>query len=240
MRDLSVTTPVGEIVARDPRTAVVFTRHNIDFCCGGRRTLADACAAEHVASDTVLAELQTLADGGEPAADPTTWPAGTLIDHIVTRHHAYVRVQHPIITMYLEKIVARHGKAHPELSEVAGTFMWLRDDLLLHMQKEEAVLFPYIRRMDDARRHGGAIPHAPFGSVANPVAMMVHEHEQAANALVKLRTLTNGSAVPADGCATYKAAMSALADFDRDLREHVHLENNVLFPAAELLERELA
>jgi len=239
MRDLSATTTVGDVVAHDPRTAEVFTRHGIDFCCGGRRTIGDVCSAEHLSSDELLSELRELEARGTPPADVTAWPLADLIDHIVNRHHAFVRTQHPIISTHLERIVARHGKAHPELAEVASVFSWVKDELLRHMQKEEMVLFPYIRLMDQTRRADRPAPRAPFGSVSNPVAMMVHEHEQAANALARLNALTNGYSVPDDGCATYRAAMAAIAEFDADLRQHVHLENNVLFPAAERLERDL-
>ena len=232
---------VGEIVATDFRAAGVFERFGIDFCCGGRRSLADACRAAAADADAVARALGDLPplDGGDE--DVTAWPLARLIDHIVDRHHAYVRAAMPEIAHHLMKIESAHGERHPELRRVVGYFDQLSHEFAQHLMKEEQVLFPYIRSLEEPPPPGGGSPMpSPFGTVENPIRMMEREHRDAADELRLLRELTGGFAVPADGCATYGVSMSELAEFERDLHRHVHLENNVLFPRAVALEQTLA
>jgi regulator of cell morphogenesis and NO signaling len=228
-------TTVGEIVATDSRAAAVLERFGIDFCCGGRRSLADACRAAAVDPDIVLRALAALppAAGGED--DVAQWPVGRLIDHILSTHHSYVRSSLPAISNYLTKLEEVHGARHPELSRVRAYFADLRSDLGQHLLKEEQVLFPYLRQLGDVSG-GCARAVSPFGSVANPIRMMEREHQEAAGVLRVIRELTHGYAAPPDGCTTYVACMAELARFERDLHRHVHLENNVLFPRAVDLE----
>ena len=228
-------TTVGEIVASDFRAASVFEQFGIDFCCGGRRSIAEACQTAAVDPQVVSRALEALPPPeARDDADVTRWPLDRLIDHIRSTHHAYVRSALPTIGRYLAKLVEVHGARHPELARVAQSFDQMGRDLLQHMLKEEHVLFPYIRELA-VRPDDGPIP-SPFGTVENPIRMMEREHREAGDDLRLMRELTNGYTAPADGCTTYRVCFAELARFEQDLHRHVHLENNVLFPKA--IERE--
>jgi regulator of cell morphogenesis and NO signaling len=230
------TRTVGEIVAADFRAASVFEQFGIDFCCGGRRLLADACGAAAADPESVRRALDALpSPATDDDTDMTRWPAERLIDHIVSTHHAYVRVAMPAIAHYLAKLVSVHGDRHPELARVAAAFDQLRHELQQHLMKEEHVLFPYIREL--ATRSNGRPYTSPFGTVENPIRMMEREHQEAGGELRVIRELTGGYAPPADDCTTYRVCFTELAQFERDLHRHVHLENNVLFPKAIALEQ---
>ena len=227
-------TTVGEVVAMDFRAAGVFEQFGIDFCCGGRRSIAEACrvaAADPGAVERALLGLPPRAEHDDD--DVTRWPVDRLIDHILAVHHAYIRSALPAIARHLAKLVDVHGARHPELSRVAAAFDEMGRDLLQHMMKEERVLFPYIRELASAP---GASRASPFGTVENPIRMMEREHREAGDEMRLIRELTGGFTVPADGCATYRVCFEELAAFERDLHRHVHLENNVLFPKAVALE----
>ncbi len=229
-------TTVGEMVANDFRTASILRRFGIDFCCGGRRSVADACRTAAVDPDSVeraLEALPPLADRGE-ADDVTSWPLDRLVDHIVSTHHTYVRSALPTISAYLARLVEVHGERHPELARIADVFAHMGRDLWQHMMKEERVLFPYIRELA-APPDNGPLP-CPFGTVENPIRMMEREHRDAGDELRLIRELTGGFVAPADGCTTYRVCFVELEQFERDLHRHVHLENNVLFPRAVDLE----
>jgi regulator of cell morphogenesis and NO signaling len=226
---------VGEIVGRDFRSAAVFEQYGIDFCCGGRRSLADACRAAAADPAAVERALRALPPADTSEDDVTQWPVERLIDHIVTTHHAYIRSALPLIARYLAKLVEVHGARHPELSRIAVSFDQMGNELLQHLMKVERVLFPYIREL--ATTPAGA-PASPFGTVENPIRMMEREHRDAGDDMRLIRELTNGYTVPEDGCATYRVCLAELAQFERDLHRHIHLENNVLFPKAVELERQ--
>ena len=236
MTDAFETATVGEIVATDFRTAAVLEAFGIDFCCGGRRPLVDACHSAGVDPAKVIRELQQLARSPRGDDDAAAWPLDRLIDHIVTVHHAYVRQALPTIARYLAKLREVHGQRHPELARVAQVFSAMHDELSQHMLKEEQVLFPYIRDLLEPDRRGSSGVQSPFGTVEDPIRMMEREHQEAADALRTIRTLTGGYVAPADGCTTYQVRMAELDRFERDLHRHVHLENNVLFPRAVALE----
>jgi len=230
---------VGEIVATDFRAAGVFERFGIDFCCGGRRSFADACraaAADPGDVQRALSELPSTSTGDD---DVTVWPLDRLIDHVVERHHAYVRSALPTITRYLTKLEGVHGVRHPELARVANYFDELSHEFEQHMMKEEQLLFPYIKSLEAVRQGKSTLPASPFGTVENPIRMMEREHRDAADELRLIRELTDGFKTPADGCTTYQICMTEFEHFERDLHRHVHLENNVLFPRAVALEQEL-
>jgi regulator of cell morphogenesis and NO signaling len=223
---------VGEIVAADWRTAAVFDQFGIDFCCGGRQSVADACRKAGVDTAAVERAVAALPDTA-PEHDVSRWSVDRLAAHIESTHHAYVRTALPRIAGYLAKLVEVHGRRHPELAQAEGAFGAIARELLQHMRKEEQVLFPYIRELATS---SGRLAPSPFGTVENPIRMMEREHEAAGALLDELRTLTNGYTVPADGCTTYRVCLSDLAEFERDLHRHVHLENNVLFPRTVALE----
>jgi regulator of cell morphogenesis and NO signaling len=228
-------TTIGEIVAADFRTARVFEHFGIDFCCGGRRSIAEACedaAVDPLAIERALADLPPVAQHDE--GDVKQWSVNRLIDHILTTHHAFIRSSLPTIARYLAKLVEVQGARHPELTRIATSFEHMGRDLLQHMMKEERVLFPYILELAASK----ATPVlSPFGTIENPIRMMEREHREAGDEMRLIRELTNGYAPPTDGCATYRACFAELAAFERDLHRHVHLENNVLFPKSIALER---
>jgi regulator of cell morphogenesis and NO signaling len=236
MSERLTTATIGEIVATDFRAAGVFERFGIDFCCGGRRLLADACRSAEADPSAVIGALDALTGSHDAAADATQWSVGRLIDYIVSVHHAYIRAAAPAITQHLAKIEEVHGERHPELARVRRYFDGIDADLRQHMVKEEQVLFPYVRELAERDETCGRVL-SPFGTVGNPIDMMEREHREVADALRLIRELTHGFTAPADGCTTYQVAMAELARFERDLHQHVHLENNVLFPRALELER---
>lgn len=236
MNDVSTTTTIGDVVSRDLRSAAVFSRYGIDFCCGGRRTIEDACRAVGEDPAVVLRDLARLATSSDAPEDRSTWSPPRMLDHVLEHHHAYVRRQIPVIQGYLIKLTGKHGTSRPELVRVQELFTGLARELVHHMEKEERILFPYIRALIAARAANAPLPPTPFGTIQNPVRMMEAEHQQAGQDLWLLRGLTNGFQPPADACATWRACYAELAAFERDLHEHVHLENNLLFPAAARLE----
>ena len=230
------TLSLGEIVAADYRAAAVFDSFGLDYCCGGKRTVDDSCRAKGVDASGVVTALAALAgDAADGRKADDQWEAGELVDHIVRTHHAYVRAALPVTSAHLDKLVAVHGERHPELARVAEHFTQIGRELQAHMFKEEQVLFPYIQGLA-AARHGAPPPPNMFGSVQNPIRMMELEHQSAGSELFLIRELTGDYTVPADGCATYRVTYDELAAFDRDLRLHIHLENNVLFPMAVTLD----
>jgi regulator of cell morphogenesis and NO signaling len=230
-------TTVGQIVADDFRAAAVFHEFGIDFCCGGRRTLGDACRQRNMDPDAVLAALarSCCVPGIAPRFDE--WSPETLIGYIVGTHHAYVRRALPVLVAHTRKLAAAHGQRHPELHDVARLTQQVAGEMASHMIKEEQVLFPYITAAVESVERGGTPPPAPFGSVENPIALMEAEHDAAGGAMASIRTLTGGFVPPEAGCTTYRVTLQELEAFERDLHTHVHLENNILFPQARRLEQ---
>lgn len=224
---------IGEIVAQDYRTAGVFKRFGIDFCCGGKRPLQETCAEKGI--DAALVEQELSALQQQPTALQTSyqdWSADFLADYIVNRHHAYVRKAIPEITSFAEKVARVHGKRHPETLEIFYNWQALASEFTSHLLKEENILFPYIKQLAN---HNGNMP-PPFGTVQNPVRMMEMEHEDAGELMRTIRTLSSDFTPPEDACTTYRVLFSFLAEFEADLHEHIHLENNILFPKAIELE----
>ncbi len=223
---------VGEIVASNYRAAEVFQRHGIDFCCGGKRPLADAAEARGVVLATLVGELQQI-DAPQTAA-VEQGSAADLINHIVAVHHGYLKTSMPAISAYLEKLVGVHGERHPELARIRSRFAQVREELESHMYKEEQILFPLIAQVEAAAEGRQAAPSGP--PVAAIVQVMESEHEDAGNILVDIRALSTDFTVPDDGCTTYRVCYQSLAEFEADLHRHIHLENNILFPRAAALD----
>lgn len=239
MKDLS-NQPIGLIVTENPAAAAVFERHGMDFCCHGSRTLAAVCREHGASLEAIAAELAAAATAktGAPlaAADVNAMSLTELVRHIVAVHHTYTKKALPGIALHLDRVIAAHGDRHPELTELAGVFGPLREELEQHLAKEEEILFPYIEALEAASAGGAPLPHACFGEVAQPIAMMEHEHESAGAALARLAALTGNYTPPADGCATYRLLFGELAELERDLHLHIAKENYVLFPKAIELE----
>ncbi len=236
---LDSNTTIRNIVADDFRAASVFERHGIDFCCGGNRPVADACLELGVDPDAVRAELEAAMAPGEPGVPRyNSWELDLLIGYIVSNHHAYVRQAIPTLLAHTRKVAEVHGERHPEVTAIAGQFENVAHELTQHMHKEEHMLFPYIEALVAAGR-GGPEPVAPFGTVANPIRMMEIEHQAAGDEMAGIRKLSGGYAPPADACTTFTVTYQELRAFEADLHQHVHLENNILFPKALGLERRL-
>jgi regulator of cell morphogenesis and NO signaling len=231
---------VGEIAAGNPSAIRVFESLGIDYCCGGGRTLQDACDQAHVAPSEAIDRLSTP---GEPASGAKNWTeasARELIEHIAARHHAYVRAETPRLLAMLEKVVKVHCEIHPELISMQDLFGALARELAAHMMKEENVLFPYIEGMERAVADGAAPPPALFGRVEKPISRMIADHEDAGALLARMRTLSGSYVPPESACAAYRGLYLLLEEFERDLHLHIHLENNILFPLALRLEQGLA
>jgi regulator of cell morphogenesis and NO signaling len=227
---------VGELVARRPAAARVFERFGIDYCCGGKRTLEDAARRAGTDGAAVRAAL-AAADlpTGDDGIDLTSLTLTGLCEYVVETHHAYLRAELPRIDRLLTKVNAAHAARHPELRGLGRVFGEFATELSRHMAKEEYVLFPAIRRLEQEQ----LVPAGAFGTVANPIRMMEAEHDHAGDALGAMRSLTSGFTPPADACPTYRALLAALAELEADMHRHVHAENNILFPRAIRLEEEL-
>ncbi|MBK6901965.1 MAG: iron-sulfur cluster repair di-iron protein [Saprospirales bacterium] len=232
---------VGSIVAQNYKAAEVFDKYSIDFCCQGRTTLDEACRKKNVDVSQLRAELEmALKEPGNQTIDFASWAPDLLCDYIEKNHHRYVLEAIPALDQYLEKVTRVHGERHPELSEVYRLFSEAAQELLHHMKKEELILFPAIRKMVVNRLSGNAFSPPPFGSIQNPIQMMEQEHEFAGSHFQRIAELTGQYNPPADGCTTYRVSFAKLQEFEQDLHRHVHLENNILFPKAIEMERELA
>jgi len=231
---------VRELVGHYPQTRPVFERYGIDYCCGGAKSLADA-AAEHKAALPELIdalEESLLATPAQESAskDWSSAPLGELVEHILDVHHTYTQAALTRLQTLVPKVLAAHGEHHGQtLRQVQDLFSALDAELASHMMKEERILFPYIVAVE-AHSQGGPQPHAPFGSASNPIRQMEHEHDNAGQVLARLREVTQDYQLPGDACPTFKAMYDELQRLEADLHEHIHLENNILFPRAIALE----
>ena len=231
---------IKSIVTTDYRAAAVFEKHSLDFCCKGGVTIEQACSEKNIDAGSVYADLDQLAGAvNESTPHYSQWPIDELIDYIVNVHHTYVREAIPVISAHTRKVASVHGGNHPEVVEIAHHFEAVAADLQRHMMKEEQILFPYIKSLVTAKRHGSASAPPPFGTVQNPIRMMEAEHRAAGDELYEVRSLSNNYLPPEDACTTYRVTLQELHQFEQDLHQHVHLENNILFPKAIALEQEL-
>lgn len=224
---------VGQLVAERPARSRVFEKLGIDYCCGGKKSLEDACRDKGLDARTIAALLE--ASEGAPATaevDPQAMSLTELADHIEQTHHAYLRRELPRLAMLVRKVAAVHGHRYPWMLEVDGVFAGFMAELDSHMMKEEQILFPIVREVERGNRSAGS--HC--GGLANPIRVMEHEHDSAGNALAAMRRLTDGFTPSADACNTFRAMLDGLAELERDMHQHVHKENNVLFPRALELE----
>jgi regulator of cell morphogenesis and NO signaling len=235
---VSIEKTVRELALEIPNATRVFEKLGIDYCCGGSRSLEEACKVANLPVEEVLENL-------ENASQPVTevernWQGdmlADLIDYIRKTHHKYTREEIARLQPLLEKVCRVHGKNHPELLVIRSVFQALAAELSTHLMKEEMVLFPYIVRIEEsALQQEPAVP-APFGTVQNPVHAMMQEHDSAGEGLRRMREASRDYAVPADGCFSYGTLYQALEAFESDLHQHIHLENNILFPRAVELER---
>jgi len=231
---------IGELVAQDYRTASVFKKYGVDFCCQGNRTIADACMAKKVDPKSVITDLNQINQEQVSAStDYKSWPIDLLTDYIEKKHHRYVEDKTQEIKPYLDKICSVHGEHHPELFEIRDQFIASAGELAAHMKKEEFILFPFIRKLAKARQENMLIDAPAFGTIQNPIAMMHEEHTIEGDRFRKIEGLSNHYTPPNDACNTYRVTLALLQEFEQDLHLHIHLENNVLFPKAIEMEAEL-
>ena len=232
---------IGELVAKDYRTASVFKKYGIDFCCQGNRTINEACEKKKINPKSVLGDLDSIIQAqGVLATDYKSWPLDLLADYIEKKHHRYVEEKTAEIKPYLDKICRVHGERHPELIEINAHFNATAGELAKHMKKEELILFPFVRKLAKAKHEGSKLVLPPFGSIQNPISAMMDEHSTEGDRFRKIEELSNNYTPPADACNTYGVTLGLLKEFEQDLHMHIHLENNILFPKAIELEKELS
>ncbi|MCI0448408.1 MAG: iron-sulfur cluster repair di-iron protein [Chlorobi bacterium] len=227
---------IGEIVSQNFQTAKVLDNFGIDFCCGGKKTLGDACREKGVNPEFVVSEISRIQDSNGSAARFDSWDVDFLIDFIVNNHHSYVLSSIPTIEHHLQKVISAHGERYPELAKIDEAFSDLKEELLTHMAKEEKMLFPYVKKMHIAYKN--TLP--PFGTISSPIKLMESEHEKAGKFMESINQLANSYFPPVDACTTFRVLYEELKEFERDLRIHIHLENNILFPKSAILEKELS
>lgn len=230
---------VGMLVAEQPLRAAVFDKFKIDYCCGGKQTLDAACINGGIDQAEVIAELQENDQQVTADTTETKWLGATLTEltnHIQETHHAYLKTELPRLQELADKVARVHGLREPRLVQVASVFAAMRQEIEQHTNKEDIILFPFIRKLDQEK----IAPIAPFGTVANPVRCMEAEHNDAGEAIMRLRELTDQYTAPEHACNSWRALVGGLAYLDRDLRKHIHKENTILFPKAIAAERALA
>jgi len=230
---------VAEVVTENIKASNVFKKHGIDFCCGGGISIEKACAKNGVDYATLEKELIAVDETPNRTYDYNSWDLDFLIDHIVNIHHAYVEQSLPIISQYAEKVASVHGHHHEEVIEINNLFQEVAGDLAAHLKKEELVLFPFIKQLVKAEKGEIALQAAHFGTVNNPISMMENEHEAVGDIFKTIAKLSNNYSPPEEACNTFRALYASLDEFEQDLHQHIHLENNILHPKAIALEKKL-
>jgi regulator of cell morphogenesis and NO signaling len=239
--DLLFRMTLSEIVNKDFRTAKIFEKYSMDFCCRGNKTLSEACYEKGLKSAQVLAELKNLeTNNKEDSVKFEEWEPDFLTDYIINNHHLYIRNTAPYISGLAEKVVSAHGSNHPEVIQIRNIFAALSKDLNRHLMKEEQILFPYIKNLVKIKNDKSKFEPPYFSSVANPIKMMEAEHTSAGDEMYEIRKLSNNYLPPKDACNTFKIMYKKLKEFEEDLHRHVFLENNILFPKAIALEEKLS
>ncbi|MEL0455599.1 iron-sulfur cluster repair di-iron protein [Flavobacteriaceae bacterium SZ-1-7] len=230
---------IGQFVADDYRTAAVFSRYGIDFCCKGQRTIEEVCNKKDIDASQLLDELEVqLNSKTDQTIDYKSWPLDLLVDYIEKKHHRYVEEKIPVLLQFLNKLCKVHGERHPELFKINELFKESATDLAAHMKKEELILFPFVKKMVAAKIGETTIRTPKFGAVVNPIEMMKQEHDNEGERFRQIAQLTNHYSPPQDACNTYQVTYAMLQEFEQDLHLHIHLENNILFPKAMKLEQQ--
>nr|AWJ66171.1 nitric oxide-dependent regulator DnrN or NorA [uncultured bacterium] len=232
---------IGEIVAEDYRTAQVFKNHKIDFCCRGNRSIEEVADKNKLDAGLLLKEIEDVQDQTKSDnLDFKSWPLDLLADYIEKKHHRYVEERIPVLKQYLNKLCQVHGERHPELFVITEHFNASAGELAMHMKKEELIVFPAIRKMVQVKGTGGQMDPLHFGTIQNPIHVMMQEHDNEGERFRQIEALSNSYTPPADACTTFNVTFSLLKEFEDDLHNHIHLENNILFPKAAELEKQLA
>lgn len=238
MHLMTSTKTLADVAALSLHAVRTLENYGLDYCCGGKQPFDDACLAKGLDPNSVLKEIEGAEATGAAVKDWQTAPLGELVRHIVATHHEYLKLELPTLGNRVDRVLSVHGDHDPGmLRPMAEVFCALRAEMELHMNKEETILFPFIERYGVAEAQGHPMPAVPFGSIANPIAMMEHEHASAGDALGKIRELTHDYELPPYACRTVQALYAGLQALEADLHVHIHLENNILFPRAIALER---
>lgn len=230
---------LAQIVNSNHRAAAVFEKYHLDFCCKGKRSLQQACTESAVPVETILTELEVTEQNPSDKViiNYMNLSLSQLADTILSTHHTYVKKEMPAIAQYLQKVASKHGVRHPEMRKVFEIFTAVKEEMELHMQKEEGVLFPRIKELEKQLLSGSKI-HLNITYLKSPISLMEQEHDHAGAAMAEIRKLTGNYTLPDDACTTYRLSFAALEAFELDLHQHVHLENNILFPKAMRLFKE--
>ncbi len=228
---------VAELVTENYKTADVFKKNGIDFCCGGKVSVKSICEEKNIGYEKIKLELEAVEQTSDFSQDFKSWDLERLVDHIIDVHHNYVTENIPIISQYAEKVAKVHGHANPEVVQINYLFRIIADELNRHMCKEENILFPYIKNLAQVESEKIAFELPLFGTVQNPISTMEKEHDTVGNYGFKIAELSNNYSPPAHACNTYRVLYSKLKEFEEDLHQHIHLENNILFPRAVELEK---
>jgi regulator of cell morphogenesis and NO signaling len=233
---------IAEIVSENFKTAEVFKRNGIDFCCGGKKPVKQVCEEKGLDENKLIEELQsTIASNNvKPEEDFAHWNLDTLIDHIVNTHHKYVLDNLELIKEFADKVARVHGEHSPETIKIAELWRTLSDELFFHLRKEEQILFPYVHQMLEVEEENKHLGVPGFQTVQNPIRAMEFEHDNAGDIIKEIQHLSNNFTPPEWACNTYKVLYFKLQEFQNDLFKHIHLENNILFPKAIALEKKLS
>ena len=242
--ELNVNMAVGDIVVKFPQTRTLLESLGIDYCCGGKVPLNQAAEQAGLATDKVLADLTEAVESTEKdASSVKDWSAASsteLVDHVEQTHHVFMKEQLPRLAGLLDKVIRAHGERHGEMLErLKYNYISLKTDIELHLAKEEQILFPLIRQMEAFGQGQGPAPEMHCGSIVNPIGQMEHEHDVAGQCLTEMRRITSNYRLPDDACPTFAALFEGLDALEKDLHEHIHLENNMLFPNAQKLEEHI-
>lgn len=230
---------LSEIVTDDFRSAAVFEKYGLDFCCHGKKSLMDAANEKQLSAETIVADLAVVFKSNDSSSlDFNNMELDALVDYIINTHHSFVREKLPFITELGKKVVNAHGSNHPEVLELAQLFAGVKVEFEGHLIKEEMILFPQIIKLAEVKRGEAEYIRPPFGSIAHPIRVMEAEHENAGSAFDSIKKLSNNYNPPADACNTFKVYYAELENFENDLHKHVHLENNILFPKSLIYESE--
>lgn len=232
---------VKDLVLADFHTARVLEKYGIDYCCRGNQNLKEALSAKNISVSTLMEEINTSITPGEKSTEENfeKWELNELAQHIVNTHHAYVRSAITQIGEHLLKVTAKHSSKHPFIIQINNVFVSAANELTGHMIKEERVLFPLIKYINECKKFEERPKAGGYGSIKNPIAQMETEHIAAGDYMGEIRKLSNNYSVPQDACTTFKLTYTELQEFEKDLFKHIHLENNILFPGAIRLEEEL-
>lgn len=240
LKNGTLASTIGELVAEDFRKAEVFRKFGLDFCCGGGKSLKEACDEKNIDAAVVAIALSEVENQQTSSQhDFNSWQLDFLADYIVNIHHKYVAESLTMLDEFSAKVAEVHVDLHPEVAEIAQLFNAVAAELKAHMLKEENILFPYIKELVAAKREKTTIDPSSFGSVANVIRVMESEHVSAGGNMEKIHKLSNAFTPPEDACSSYRVLFSKLEEFEKDLHQHIHLENNILFPKAIELEKEL-